>query len=71
MNYVISCEHQDNGARRIYSFSDRSCVIESVNYPVKLRFRFYDAHNHQVVNKRQCSSMKQAIDQFKKQRGIR
>lgn len=70
MNFVISCEHQEHGSRRIYSFRDKSTVIESVSLPVKLRFRYYDGRNHAVVNKRLCSEMKRAVELFKKQRGI-
>ncbi|MGK3122886.1 hypothetical protein ACCY16_02025 [Candidatus Pantoea formicae] len=68
---VTSCEYQENGDRRIYSFNDRSTVIECPKLPGKSRFRFYDNRNRTIYDRSSCAAMKKSVEQFKKMRGIK
>ncbi len=68
---VTGCQFQDSGARRIWFFSDNSQVVEHVTVPLKTRFKFYDASNHNIRTKEVQAEMKKAIERFKKLRGIK
>ena len=68
---VTGCEYQENGARRIYSLSDASTVVECPALPGKSRLRFYDSRNRTIYDRSSCVAMKKGVDQFKKMRGIK
>ncbi|KNC89921.1 hypothetical protein [Trabulsiella odontotermitis] len=71
MNNVTGCQFQANGTRRVWFFRDNSQVVEYTTLPPKLRFKYWDAGNHQIRAKEQQVEMKKAIEQFKKLRGIK
>ena len=70
MHSVMGCQFQDNGNRRVWFFRDNSQVVELLSVPLKLRFNYYDASNRNVLNKAIQADMRQAIESFKKLRGI-
>ncbi|GJL37543.1 hypothetical protein TUM17576_43630 [Enterobacter hormaechei] len=71
MHSVSGCQFQDNGTRRVWFFRDNSQAVELMSAPLKLRFKYYDASNHAVRDKSEQAGMKQAIERFKKSRGIK
>jgi len=71
MSHVTECQYQNDGLRRVYSFSDRCTVVESTDLPAASRFRFYDSRNRTIYDRSSCAAMKKAVLQFKKMRGIK
>ncbi|MBS0056920.1 MULTISPECIES: hypothetical protein [Yersinia] len=62
---------QDNGTKRIYTFTNDSVAIEYLSLPGKSRFNFFDRHGNTIYLNPQRIIMKRGIDRHKKQRGVK
>lgn len=62
---VKGCEYRDNGASRVYTFSNLSTAVEVPEYPGKARFKFYDVAGHPIFKGAVKLEMKQAIERHK------
>lgn len=63
---VTGCEHQQNGAKRVYHLSNQATVIEHPKLPGKSRFQFFDMRGNLVHRTATRAEMKQAIERHKK-----
>jgi hypothetical protein len=63
---VTGCEHLQNGAKRVYHFSNKASVIEQPQLPGKSRFQFYDPRGNKIHTNAERVEMKQAIERHKK-----
>ena len=63
---VTGCEHQQNGAQRVYHLRNQSTVIEHPQLPTKSRFQFYDPRGNKIHTNALRIEMKQAIERHKK-----
>ncbi len=63
---VTGCEHQQNGARRVYHLNNRATVVEYPQLPTKSRFQFYDPRGNKIHTNTLRVEMKKAIERHKK-----
>lgn len=63
---VKGCEYQDNGERRIYTFSNLATAVEVPALPGRAGLKFYDVANHTIHTGVVKREMTQAIERYKK-----
>lgn len=59
---VVSCEYQENGARRVYRLSNDSVVVDNIRYPASQRFHYYNASGNQIYRLAFRQEMRKAIE---------
>lgn len=62
---VKGCEYRDNGANRVYTFSNLSTAVEVPGYPGNTGLKFYDVAGHAIHKAGDKREMKQAIARYK------
>ncbi|MBK5072548.1 hypothetical protein I2492_05935 [Budviciaceae bacterium CWB-B4] len=67
---VVGCEFQQDGAKRIYTMTNKSVAIEHPAYPKKSQLRFYDSRGYAINKASLKQELKKAVELYKTKRGI-
>ncbi|WP_140918203.1 hypothetical protein [Limnobaculum xujianqingii] len=68
---VTGCEYQQDGAKRIYTMTNKSVAIEYPAYPKKSQLRFYDSRGYAINKASLKTEMKQAVERHKAKFGVK